>query len=824
MGVKRGSGSVFARAARLSGASALACVLVFAAIPLDSAVAQTAEDLIPQPSGNEQMLLEADTLIYDNDQERVTAAGSVQIEYNGNRIVAQRVTYDRRTGRVIATGNVELVDRQGTKIYSDEVDITDDFRDGFVNALRVETADKTYFAAESAERRNGILTTFNNGVYTACEPCEDRPGKPPIWRIKAQRIIWNGEAKTVRFERAKFELFGLPIVQVPYFTIPDPTVKRKSGFLIPGIGYKTELGASLTVPYYLALSPTYDALFKGTYYGRQGFLGEAQWRQQFNNGAYEVRVAGIHQRNPDAFTKNTVDSSVTNRGMIGTKGQFKINPRWTFGWDVLVQSDKNFSHTYEIDDFNKMVQRNEVYLTGLNDRNYFDLRLMKFNVQETALDYLNGKEVAAARDPKQPWVLPSLDYTKTVEDVAGGQVRFDMNVTGISRSRQDIAVGLPDHPSRPPRPPGIDVGDTYRVSGIEGETGRVTAEAEWKREIVSGNGFVVTPLLHVRGDGIYSNPSATSIDAINAMAGALNGTPYSHDLALAYSGVEADIRSSYFRPMATAGLEFRWPWLFAGANSSHVLEPMAQLLVRPNEAYGRTLDIPNEDAQSFVFDAATLFERDKFSGFDRVEGGTRANLGMRYTGSFWSGWSANGIFGQSYHIAGDNPFASPDLVNVGAYSGLETDRSDFVALFGVASPTGFSISASGRFDEQTFETRRAELKTGFTVGQLTTSARYAFIQKQPLYGFTEDRKELTVSGKFDFNENWSGFASATHDFIQDRLVRNSIGFQYDDECFTYQMTFTQVRPTDTKETMTVGFNVSFRTLGDFGSNSNVLDQ
>ncbi|MCO5159718.1 MAG: LPS-assembly protein LptD [Mesorhizobium sp.] len=763
------------------------------------------------------MLLEADTLIYDNDKEQVTAAGSVQIEYNGNRIVAQRVTYDRKTGRVIATGNVELVDRQGTKIYSDEVDITDDFRDGFVNALRVETADKTYFAAESAERRNGMLTTFNNGVYTACEPCEDKPGKPPIWRIKAKRIIWNGEAKTVRFERAKFELFGLPIVQVPYFTIPDPTVKRKSGFLIPGIGYESELGASVTVPYYLALSPTYDALVKGTYYGRQGFLGEAQWRQQFNNGQYEVRIAGIRQQNPEAFTKNTVDRNVTNRGMIGTKGQFKINPRWTFGWDVLLQSDKNFARTYEIEGFDKIVQRNEVYLTGLNDRNYFDLRLMKFDVQETVLD-----SSPASRDAEQPWVLPSFDYTRTVEDVAGGQIRFDMNVTGISRSREDISKA----PANNNPVDGILKNDVYRVRGIDGETGRVTAEAEWKREIVTANGFVMTPLLHVRGDGISSNPGADSIAALNAMAGALNGLQYSHDPALAYSGVAADIRSSYFRPMATAGFEFRWPWLFAGANSSHVFEPMAQLLVRPNEAYGRTLDIPNEDAQSFVFDAATLFERDKFSGYDRVEGGTRANLGVRYTGSFWSGWSANGIFGQSYHLGGDNPFASPDLVNVGAYSGLETDTSDFVALFGIASPTGFSISASGRFDEQTFETRRAEVKTGFTVGRLTTSTRFAYIQKQPLYGFTEDRKELTVSGKFEFNENWSAFASATHDFVSNRLVRDSIGFQYDDECFTYQMTFSQVRPTDPtqKESMSVGFNVSFRTLGEFGSNTNVLDQ
>jgi len=811
---------------RLSGATALACVMSFAVIPAGPALSQDVGNLLPAPSGNEQMLLEADTLIYDNDQERVTAAGSVQIEYNGNRIVAQRVTYDRRTGRVIATGNVELVDPQGTRIYSDEIDITEDFREGFLNALRVETANKTYFAAESAQRRNGTTTLFNNGVYTACEPCEDKPGKPPIWRVKAQRIIWNGEAKTVRFERARFELFGIPIAQVPFFTIPDPTVKRKSGFLIPGIGYSSELGASVSVPYYLALSDTYDALLRGTYFTQQGFLGEAEWRQQLDNGGYSVTAAGIRQRDPSAFTPNTVDSTVTSRGMIGTKGRFEINPRWSFGWDVLVQSDKNFARTYDIGGYNRLVYKSEAYLTGLNDRNYFDLRVMKFDVQETTLDLLPGTTTpnSFARDAKQPWVLPSLDYTKTVEDVGGGQIRFDMNVTGISRERQDIARAAAPRPGRPPLPPGIDPGEIYRVGGIEGQDGRVTAQAEWKREMVGDNGFVVSPILSVRGDGIYSNPNQASIDAITQMAGNLNGTPYSYDPALAYSGVEADIRSSYFRPMATAGLEFRWPWLFAGMNSSHVFEPMAQLLVRPNAPFGNSLGIPNEDAQSFVFDASTLFEQDKFSGYDRMEGGTRVNLGMRYTGSFWSGWSASGIFGQSYQIAGDNPFASPDLVNVGAYSGLETDTSDFVGLIGITSPTGLSVSVSGRFDEQTFETRRAEVKAAYSIGGFTTSARYAFIQAQPLYGFTDDREELTLTGKYDFNENWSVFGSGTQDFVQNRLIRNSIGFSYDDECFTYSMTFAQVRPTEERESLSVGFNVSFRTLGDFGSSTNALDQ
>src|SRR3546814_4855364 len=103
--------------------------------------------------------------------------------------------------------------------------------------------------------------------------------------------------------------------------------------------------------------------------------------------------------------------------------------------------------------------------------------------------------------------------------------------------------------------------------------------------------------------------------------------------------------------------------------------------------------LPNEDAQSFVFDATSLFERDKFSGFDRIEGGTRANLGLRYMGSFDNGIGLRGIFGQSYHIAGENSFAGDDLVYAGANSGLETDVSDFVGMAAIDLPQGYSLAA-----------------------------------------------------------------------------------------------------------------------------------
>ncbi|TPI12058.1 LPS-assembly protein LptD [Mesorhizobium sp. B4-1-3] len=785
--------------ARLYGATALACLFA-CAVPMAPALAQqiTAK---PVPSGS-QMLLAADTLVYDNDKHTVTAVGGVQIDYGGNKLVAQRVVYNRDTKRLVASGAVELINSDGTKVNSDHIDITDDFADGFLNALRVETIDKAYFAAESAERMGGVLTTFHNGVYTACEPCEDKPDKAPTWRVKARKIIWNGEKKTVRFENSNFEFFGFPLAYLPAFEIADPTVKRKSGFLIPGIVYNNHLGVGVKVPYYFALSPTYDLTVTGSGYTKQGFLGEAEWRQRFNNGQYTLKIAGINQQDPDAFIDaagHNVNSGPANdpnkfRGMMGTRGQFAINERWDFGWDVLLQTDKNFSRTYNIDGYSDLVHQSSIYLTGLSDRNYFDVRAMRFEVQEDTLS-----SDPTARGAKQPWVLPSFDYAYIPDTpVAGGQLSFNVNARVISRNRLDET---------------LDGGSVLRVPGVEGQSSRLSAEAEWKRTFTTDDGLQLTPLLAFRGDAGYVNANSASLDAITSMANnPVVGTP------------GEDMRSSLARYMATLGLEARWPLLFSMPSSSHILEPTAQVFVRPNEQYVGGLAVPNEDAQSFVFDATTLFERDKFSGYDRIEGGTRANVGFRYSGAYDNGWATNAIFGQSYQLAGENSFAAPDLVNVGAESGLDKRTSDYVGLVGFNSPSGFSGSLSGRFDEQTWEVRRAEVKAAYSSLPISLSAKYAFIEAQPLYGFTTDRHEVTLGASTHLAQNWRLFGTGTYDIENNVLVRDGVGFAYNDSCFTYIMTYSQTRDTVTKEvSQNIGFNLSFRTLGDFGSSTSAVD-
>ena len=791
-------GTVANRIAHMSGilgTIALACLFA-AALPSATAFAQTATNLAPSKREGSQMRLEADTLVYDNDVQAITAVGGVQIDYAGNYLTAQRVVYDRKSSRLIASGNVEIINSDGTKIFSQEIDITDDFAEGFVNAMRLETVDKTYFAAESAKREGGTLTTFDNGVYTACEPCEQKPDKAPIWRVKAQKIIWNGKKKTVRFENSTFEFFGFPIAFLPAFEIANPKGKRKNSLLMPGISYKEELGVGMSIPYYFALSTTYDLTIKGTSYTRQGLLGEAEWRQRFNNGEYSLKMAGIYEMNPDKFDANTVDFRPTGdgnklSGMVGTKGRFDLNPRWAFGWDTLVQTDKNFSYTYGINGFSGGTHRSEFYLTGLNDRNYFDLRAMRFQVQEEAFD--RDIDPLNARADKQPWVLPSLDYAYIPDTpLAGGELSFDLNARVIQRSDLDAGLTTTNGPT---------------IHGIKGTSSRFTSKAEWKRTIITDVGLLVTPLLAFRADGSYVDASFGSLAAINIMA---------VDQQI---NVVDDVRSSLFRYMATLGLELRWLVLLSSTSSTHVFEPMAQVFARPSESHISVLGIPNEDAQSFVFDAASLFERDKFSGYDRMEGGMRANLGLRYSGSYNNGWTTNALVGQSYHLAGDNSFAAPDLVNAGAYSGLETDTSDYVSLAGIASPNGFSASVSGRFDERTFDVRRAEMKVGLNARPIAVSSGYAFIEAQPLFGFANDRHEVTLGATARFNDEWRVFGSGTYDIKGDLFVKSGLGFAYDDECFTYMMSYAESRghnkPDDVSRT--VGFNISFRTLGDFGN-------
>ncbi|NNH62959.1 LPS-assembly protein LptD [Rhizobium laguerreae] len=739
-----------------------------------SAPEQNIEKKIPEGA---KLLLSANELVYNRDADLVSAVGGVQINYAGYKMVAQKVEYNQKTGRMMAIGNIELVSPDGNRIYADNLDVTDNFADGFINSLRIETADNTRIAAETGERVGGTKMILNKGVYTACLPCAEDPQRAPFWQVKAQRVIQNGETHTIRLERARFELLGHPIAFLPFIEVPDNTVKRKSGFLFPTMSLSQNLGFGLSVPYYYVISPSMDATVTATGYTAQGFLIEGEFRQRFENGTHILRVAGIDQAKPGNFSSGTSDAEAGQRGMVASKAEFRINPRWTFGWDVMMQSDNNFSKTYKLRGLASTDRTNQIYLTGLGKRNYFDMRAFYFDVQDA--DRTNKAE------KQQAIVYPSLDYHYVApQPLAGGELSADVNLTNISRTHDDFYT--------------VDGFDRFR--GLKGQTSRLTAELQWKRTYVTPTGLVITPLLAARGDAFALNM----------------------DDPTGYAG-NYDDGNSATRSMFTAGLEMRYPILMTTDNSTHILEPIAQIYARPDEQLAGRL--PNEDAQSFVFDATSLFDRDKFSGYDRVEGGTRANLGIQYTGSFDSGYKLHGIFGQSYQIAGQNSFATDDLVNVGADSGLETDRSDYVGLGGVETPYGVSVAASYRLDEKDFEFRRGDLTTAYQNDTFATQLTYTHLSAQPAYGFAEDNDEIQTNSRVKFKDYWSIFGGIAWDLNNDVISRRTIGLSYDDECTIFTIAYTDSRDSEDESgsDWTIGARLTFRTLGDIKIGSDTLE-
>src|SRR5260370_15137833 len=174
------------------------------------------------------------------------------------------------------------------------------------------------------------------------------------------------------------------------------------------------------------------------------------------------------------------------------------------------------------------------------------------------------------------------------------------------------------------------------LRGIPGTYTRLTAEAQWRRSFTDPAGEIWTPFASVRADAIDAS--------ISNQPGGSNFLPVGDTQAL--------------RLMPTVGLEYRYPFINVQPWGSTTIEPIAQIIIRPNETYAGKL--PNEDAQSMVFDASNLFAVDKFSGYDRVEGGGRANVGVQATTQFDRSGSIHVLFGQSYQLFGLNSYAVKD--------------------------------------------------------------------------------------------------------------------------------------------------------------------
>jgi LPS-assembly protein len=756
---------------------------------------------------NAQMLVKADELNYDYANNRVIAVGNVQIYYNGSRLEADKVIYDQKTKRMRAEGNVWLREADGKIATGEILDLDEDFRDGFVDSLMLEGADKTRFAAPRMQRGTDKITVFESGVYTACEPCADDPHKPPKWQIKSSRIIHDDIEKMVYFENARLEFFDVPVFWWPYMSNPDPSVKRKTGWLPPSFSSSGLYGVAVTTPYYWALAPNYDLTVTPTLTTRQGLLLQGEWRQRLENGSFSVHGAGIHQLDPELFAQKNgagYPGARDNRGSLDSNGKFALSPQWTWGWDAMIVSDKTFFQDYGLnkyfqvnDSFRNFISdagTSQVFLSGRGDRSYFDARVI----------YTYGLSLADVQG-QLPVIYPVIDYAYTFgQPVLGGELSYKANLTNLSRQSAEFDaisnnaifnnICLPTTAN----PMAITPANCL-LRGIPGDYSRASAEVTWRRSLVDPFGQVFTPFASLRGD-----VATATID---------NQTGVSNFIAPGQENMA--------RVMPTVGVEYRYPLISVSSWGTQTIEPIAQLIVRPNETFiGK---MPNEDAQSLIFDDSNLFKVDKFSGWDRAEGGTRVNYGAQYTTQFNQGGTISALVGQSYQLLGLNSFAVRDTANTGLDSGLETRLSDYVTRFAYQPDKTYSFITRFRIAEGTYTVERAEFEAKANFDRWSASIMYGNYAAEPDIGFLTRRDGMLGLAQLKVTPNWSVLGAARYDFTAGEFNQYRVGFGYIDDCIAlalnYITDFSYGFSPNTNTSIQAGINhtvmlqLSLRTLG-----------
>ena len=667
------------------------------------------------------LYLQADQLLYDTKNNRVIAQGKVEIYYNNYILTADQVVYDQNTNKLIAEGNAQLKDPNGAITRADRFEALDDFRDAFIQSLSVVAADDTRIAAARASRREGNTTEYERGKFT---PCKNDPGVPPLWCISAARIIHDQRTASISYQDAQFEFFGIPVFYTPYFEHPDPSVKHRSGFLMPNFVNSSTLGYGLHLPYYFALAPNYDFTFHPQYYSNYGILWQGDWRHRLANGQYSVTIAAIDQGGDGTALANVQDPGW--RGSIQTRGQFSLSSWWRFGWDITADSDAAFRRFYQLDPILQTDRVNTLYLQGMSDRNYFAAKLYQFGgllLNDTAFGGVPNST---------SWVHPVIDYNYIVgAPVLGGELSFN----GHARS----------------------------MTGSDGiDSNRAAVEDNWRRKMIDPIGQVWTPFANARGD-IYNFSGA--IDPVTLK-------PLPSDTVL--SGV------------AAGGVLYSYPFVAHTAFASHVIEPTAQIIVRQNKA--DQIRRPDEDAKSLNFDDTLLFDIDKFSGYDRYETGTRANVGMQYTMQANNGVYARFVFGQSFHLAGVNPYVDPGLDPLGKFnfspaSGLQTDRSDYVTGLYLSPFTGLSLVTQARFDEKDWTLRREDTVLTGSYGPLSGQVAYSFSSFDPALGVLNNQQELMTSLGLKLTNHWSVSGMVRYDLDARQRIQDVFQLKYADECF-----------------------------------------
>ena len=492
--------------------------LCLTALPLFLALPSAAHAQDAPAAAVEPMVdFSANQVIYDSNADLVTAAGQVRMSREGNFLAANQVSWDRKSGRVVAEGDVVVVNPEGDKLVGDRVELTDTLRDGTIDNLLAILESGGRIAAARGSRA-GDRTELVNAVYSPC-PVTTAGGCPknPSWKITAARVTRDAASGRIRFSGGRLNILGVAVPLLPIFSIGDGSQKGGvTGALVPDIRNDSNHGLELSLPYYWRVDRNLDLTITPHIYTHSAPAIEGRWRHLTSLGAYQLGAFLTYGDipDPDQFDLTPTDRNGV-RGYFEGNGRFQLDPYWTVTGSLRAATDKTVARRYDITRDDRL--RNFINAERISQDSYI-------SIAGWAFQGLRGSDV----QERIPIALPALDARFRFDDpMLGGKVEVQANSLAILR--------------------------------IEGQdTQRAFASARWDLRRVTSMGQEITLTAFGRADAYHTDESAeTAVDIYRGRDG------------------------WQYRAIGALAADLRWPLVGPLLGGTQRLTPRVQLVLTP---------------------------------------------------------------------------------------------------------------------------------------------------------------------------------------------------------------------------------------------------
>jgi LPS-assembly protein len=693
--------------------------------------------------------VDAARISYDPRSSIATATGAVELTYGPYTLDASMVSYNQKTGAFDANGSVVLHEPNGNVLLADSLDLKNKFKEGFARHVKALLTNDVTITAAFMRRVDGNITVFEKATYTACRDCKTRSGHP-LWEVDTDLTTHDLKAHNLYHVNPRFKINGATVIGLPYLAMPDPSVTRRSGWLFPDIKSGTDYGAGLVTPYFWALTPSTDLTFRPVWTTYQGPIADVEWRQALENGSYNLRGIGLHQ-----FHDLPTPENGQWRGAIKSAGRFSAGQDWAYGWDGTFATDRTFLNSYGYDT-TRAIATNDIYATGLWDQTFVSAQMLNF-----------GSLSSSINPDTLPYAMPFVMGEIINRDTPiGGQFDFSWNAYSLHR----VATATP-----------------FTTVNQGTDQTRATTQMNWHREFYSDAGTVVTPFANLRSDMLVTQniPDASS------------GTGYTSSTAA--------------RVLPEVGIDARYPFVAQLPFGQSIISPVFQLVASSNE--GATNAFGNEDSITLNYDHSSLFLANRFTGLDRYEGGTHADIGLTYSLIGNNGGFVRASAGQSIHLAGQNSFVNG--------SGLADNESDLVAAIVVQPWNDLSLSYETRVKDDFSAINRQEAVASLSFDRVSANLSYLDFAAEPAYGLATRQHWISGDAKLALTNGWSVFGGVTYDFMADVMTQRTLGLEFDCQCMNFKLAYTGTEDSVSHAVENkLMMSVEFATLGKTGFAAN----